>query len=140
MQPKGKLVATITHKPGHPLADKTGWVDKEKYMAYEAEKYAMENSHLWYTDGNRVVTFNYISDHMPDTRHMATNKIHSSKSTFRRDTKQSGCIEVGNEASTMFKPRKRVELSKRQRVDDIRRSIHELKNGRNIMNEIKSGK
>lgn len=29
--------------------------------------------------------------------HPVTGKVHDSKSTFRRDTKNSGCVEVGND-------------------------------------------
>lgn len=39
-----------------------------------------------------------ISDTMPAARHMASGKVHESKSAFRRDTKSFGCVEVGNDA------------------------------------------
>jgi hypothetical protein len=29
--------------------------------------------------------------------HPVTGKVHDSKSTFRRDTRNSGCVEVGND-------------------------------------------
>lgn len=32
------------------------------------------------------------------TRHMATGKTHESKSAFRQDTKNSGCVELGTDA------------------------------------------
>ena len=125
-------MARLTHKPGHPLADKTGWVDKEAYLEYEANKDYMENGHLRYTEGNREVRVGYINDIMEPTRHMGTGKIHTSKSKFRQDTKASGCIEVGNEVHRVLTPRKTIELDRRQRVNDIRRAVYELKNGRKI--------
>lgn len=39
-----------------------------------------------------------ISDAMPAALHMASGKTHESKSSFRRDTKSYGCIELGNDA------------------------------------------
>ena len=46
------------------------------------------------------------------------------------------CIEIGNEIPTVLKPRRRNELSKAKRKEDIRRAIYELKNGRNIKAEV----
>ena len=70
-----------------------------------------------------------ISDTMPATRHMATNRVHTSKAAFRADTKASGCIEVGNDSS-LGKVRAPVPLSREKRREDIRRTIYELRNGR----------
>lgn len=42
---------------------------------------------------------NVISDYTEKPLlHPVTGKVHESKSTFRRDTKNSGCIELGNDA------------------------------------------
>lgn len=71
-----------------------------------------------------------ISDTMDATRHMADGRVYTSKAQFREATRAAGCIEVGNETSTLLKPRERVELSREQRRDDIRRTIYELRNGR----------
>lgn len=67
-----------------------------------------------------------ISDEMPETRHMATGEYMTSKSKFRQATKASGCIEVGNETSTLLKPRKVIQLSRQDRRDAIRHSIQQL--------------
>jgi|SRR5882672_3805565 len=72
---------------------------------------------------------NVISDIMEPTRHMATGKYHTSKSEFRKDTKASGCIEIGNDSS-LYRPRPRVKLSSDNRKRDIKRAIDELKSGR----------
>ena len=72
---------------------------------------------------NRSVSV--ISDTMQPLRHMATGKVIDSKSQFRNETKASGCVELGNEA---IKPRTPIKLDRRQRVDDIRRAIYQLRN------------
>lgn len=69
-----------------------------------------------------------ISDIMPETRHMADGKTYTSKSEYRKATKAAGCIEVGNETATLLKPRKRVELDRGQRREDIQRTIYNLRN------------
>lgn len=42
-----------------------------------------------------------ISDNMPAARHMASGRYHESKTSFRRDTKSFGCVEVGDQAPTV---------------------------------------
>lgn len=69
-----------------------------------------------------------IVDEMPATRHMADGQYYTSKAKFRQATKDAGCIEVGNETSTLLKPRKPVEMDRARRRDDIRRAIYELRN------------
>lgn len=64
-----------------------------------------------------------ISDHMTEARHMADGQYYTSKSAFRKATKAAGCVEVGNEMSTLVKPRKRVQFSKEKRVHDIKQAI-----------------
>ena len=71
---------------------------------------------------------NVISDIMDPTRHMANNKMYTSKSQFRAATKAAGCVEIGNETATLLKPRKPATLDRGQRRDDIRRSIYQLRN------------
>lgn len=70
-----------------------------------------------------------ISDIMTETKHMATGRIHTSKSAFRQDTKASGCQEVGNDTS-MYCPRSPIKLNRLQRRDDIRKAIYDLRNGK----------
>lgn len=69
-----------------------------------------------------------ISDIMSETRHMANGKTYTSKSEYRKATKAAGCIEVGNETETLLKPRKRVELDRTVRREDIQRTIYDLRN------------
>lgn len=71
--------------------------------------------------------FHFIRDEMEPTRHMATGRMHTSKAKFRADTRAFGCIEIGdqkNYGKRQFVPK----LDKRQRVEDIKRAIYELRN------------
>lgn len=69
-----------------------------------------------------------ISDEMGETRHMADGKYYTSKAKFREATRAAGCIEVGNEAATLLKPRKKVELDRGARREAIQRAIYEIRN------------
>jgi hypothetical protein len=71
----------------------------------------------------------YISDNMDALWHPADNSFTDSKSQFRRLTKKHGCVEVGNDISTK-QTKTWIKPDKRQRVEDIKRAIYELKNGR----------
>jgi hypothetical protein len=64
-----------------------------------------------------------ISDCMSETRHMADGQYYTSKSAFRKATKAAGCVEVGNEMSTLTKARPRVQFSKEKRVHDIKQAV-----------------
>jgi len=69
-----------------------------------------------------------ISDEMTPLRHMADGRTYSSKHKFREATKAAGCIEIGNEQVTQR--RKPVLLDRRERREDIRRAINDLRDGR----------
>ncbi len=69
-----------------------------------------------------------IGDSMEPTRHMCDGKYYTSKHLFRETTKAHGCVEVGTDQSHL-KPRKPVPLDRRKRREDIKRTIHNLKNG-----------
>jgi hypothetical protein len=103
-------MTVFVHRPGHPQANEHGMVDRDLVVEenYGASAYV-------------------ISDTMEATRHMATGKYHTSKSEFRKDTRASGCIEVGNETATLTKPRKQVEMSREQRRNNIRQAINYLR-------------
>ena len=66
-----------------------------------------------------------ISDTMAPLKHMGTGKTIDSKSRFRAETKASGCVELGTEP---IKPRQPVRLDKRERRDEIRRVVYDLRN------------
>lgn len=69
-----------------------------------------------------------ISDYLPTgLKNHGTGKITDSKSEFRKMTRASGCIEMGNDAP---KPRAPQRLSREERRNDIGRAIYDLKNGR----------
>lgn len=71
---------------------------------------------------------NVISDEMPETRHMADGKMYTSKAKFRQATRDAGCVEVGNETSTLLKPRQQVQLDPAKRREDIRRAFYDARN------------
>lgn len=68
-----------------------------------------------------------ISDAMPALRHMASGRVHESKSTFRRDTKSYGCVEVGSDAPTK-RPKLDTKLPKPQQ--DIAEAWSQLEAGK----------
>ena len=104
---------TLVYRPDHPAANENGMVDRSISLSF--------------VPGNAP---NVISDAMPHTRHMCDGRYYDSKAKFREVTRAHGCVEVGNETSTLLKPRKPVELDRGQRREDIRSSLHELRNGR----------
>jgi hypothetical protein len=71
-----------------------------------------------------------ISDIMDPTQHMATGVFHTSKHKFREDTKASGCIEYGNDAQALPKPRKMILMDRGQRREQIRQALYQARNGR----------
>lgn len=110
-------MARFIYAPEHPEANGNGFIPAEVYYPW---KYGHSAS------GG----FNLIRDQMDPLRHMADGRTYDSKSQFRKVTKAHGCIEIGNEKEAALKPRKPVELDRRQRRDDIRRAKWELENGR----------
>lgn len=122
------------HQPDNPLANERGMVDEEAYHMYKYLNHETKRAII----GNQEVHINFISDTMNDTRHMINGKYYDSKHKFRQVTKQHGCIEVGNEEKFMMKPRQPKKLDKRQRRDDIKKAVYELRNGRDIKTEVRN--
>ena len=125
-----KKMARLKHKPGHHKADANGWVTEDDWNEYPYIGFYDDSK--YYTEGNQKKSVGYIADEMEPTRHMASGRYFTSKHKFREETRAYGCIEVGNETKTLLQKRKPIQLDKRQRVDDIKRSIYELKNGRKV--------
>ena len=75
----------------------------------------------------------FISDHMEATVHMADGRVFTSKKAFRDNTRAHGCIEVGDQKDYGKKRKSQPKLDKRQRKDDIRNAVNELKNGRKVI-------
>lgn len=126
-------MARYFHQPDNPLANERGMVDEEAYAMYN---YLHSGDSKRAIIGNQEVCINFISDTMPDTRHMSNGRYYDSKSKFRQVTKQHGCIEVGNEESFMMRPRAPKKLDKRQRREDIKKALWEVRNGRDIKTEV----
>jgi hypothetical protein len=106
----------MVYRPAHPDCNENGMVDR-----------CLTYAHVEHNDAPYVV-----SDTMEPTRHMCDGRTYDSKARFREVTRAHGCVEVGNETSTLLKPRKPIELDRGQRRDDIRRAMHELRNGRRV--------
>lgn len=102
----------LVYRPKHPGANANGMVDSR----IAGPKHP-----------GRPAPF-VISDIMEPTRHMVTGNYHTSKSEFRKETMAAGCIEVGNETATLLKPRQPIMPDRRQRGEDIKRAIHDLRN------------
>ena len=117
---------TSRYDPSHPLA-KDGWVSRSDYEI----GFHLTQDEYRAIIGNQEIRVHTISDIMQPMVHMCDGKLYDSKSKFRQTTKQHGCIEIGNETSTVLKPRKEVRLDQGQRRTDIKRAIWELNNGRN---------
>jgi hypothetical protein len=91
--------------------------------------YVMRNGNLVEKTAENANDAPYvITDEMGPLRHMADGKYYTSKHKFRAATKAAGCVEIGNEE--VVKRRKPVLLDRRQRREDIRRAIHDLRDGR----------
>lgn len=118
-------MVTYVRRVDHPNANENGMVTKDEAMEWD---YYNSKDNRAIID-NQLVQLNFISDCMPDTKHMVNGKMYSSKAAFRQATKAAGCIEVGNDSSHLnLKPRKPLELDRRQRREAIKKSIYDLKN------------
>lgn len=100
-------------------------VPKDEYLF---DRY-IKKEHLHMTVGNEKVNVNYISDIMEPTRHMADGKYYTSKAAFRAATRAAGCVEVGNETKYLLKKREPIKLDKKQRRENIKKAINDLKWG-----------
>ena len=70
-----------------------------------------------------------ISDEMDATRHMADNRMYTSKAKFRQATRAANCIEVGNELAALTRPRGHGSMPTREQRraqirDAVRRQLH----------------
>lgn len=66
-----------------------------------------------------------ITDTMQPVKHMGTGRTLESKSAFRKDTRASGCVEIGNET---VKPRAPIRLDRGERRDAIRQALYKARN------------
>ncbi len=102
-------MGAVVYRPDHPDANENGMVPVEiagpKNIKLGTSAYVISDN---------------LGAHL---RHMATGRYHDSKSEFRKDTKASGCVEVGNEATA--KPRKWIEPP--APGADIKRAIEQLR-------------
>lgn len=88
------------------------WVDLETWYQRRASNF--EEKAGYYVQ----------SDSMQALAHPVTGTVHDSKSTFRRDTRNSGCVEVGND-----KPRVKPSLSDMTRgLPPVHQQLYEALN------------
>ena len=72
-----------------------------------------------------------ISDQMAAARHPVTGEVLDSKSSFRRRTREAGCVELGNDAAAETS---RHPMPRGERIrDSIARAWSELEQGRPAM-------
>lgn len=102
-------MGTMVYRPNHPQANENGMVDRD--IAGPRH------------DKHGTAAYVISDDLGKPLRHMATGLYSDSKSVHRRMTKDSGCIEVGNDVNT--KPRKWIEPPKIG--PDIKRAIEQLR-------------
>lgn len=103
-------MTTWVYRPNHPQANENGMVDRS-IAGYEQKSSA---PHV-------------ISDSMEPMRHHGTGRVIDSKRAFSAETRAIGCVELGNES---IKPRKPILLDRGARREAIRKTLHELRNGR----------
>jgi hypothetical protein len=60
----------------------------------------------------------FISDTMDETEHPCDGKHYTSKSTFRKITRQNGCIEVGNDPQRFRTPQRKSDEAGLDRAID----------------------
>lgn len=128
-------MATYIYKPECYLANERGMVEKNYEYYMWLSSHQPDNRMMI---GNQVIEFRFSSDTMEPTRHMINGKYYTSKKKFRNETKARGCIEVGDQTSHLTKSRTPKQLSRRERRDDIKKALWEVRNGRDIVKEIKS--
>jgi len=99
---------TFIYKPNDPDSNENGIVEKGFYESIDAP--------------------NVISDEMGALVNHADGKMYTSKRRFRQATRDANCVEIGNESLvTKHTP---VQLDRRQRREDIRKAIHDIRDGR----------
>lgn len=101
---------TLVYRPHHPQANENGMVPIS-IAGPRVEK--------------RQATY-VISDSLPwHMKHPGTGEMIDSKSRFRQATRASGCVEVGTDPAAL-RPRPKFEVSEREIVMDVKRSIAEV--------------
>jgi hypothetical protein len=76
-----------------------------------------------------------ISDEMAPTRHMADGKHYTSKAKFRQATRRAGCIEVGNETTTLLKPRRTPAFDRETRRAEVRQMLRRQLRGETMRSQ-----
>ena len=111
---------TWVYRPNHPLACENGMAEKHLVIDEPVAASSLPRPYV-------------VSDSLGgEVKHMATGRMLDSKSEHRRLNKELGLVELGNEKSAHLKQERPAKLDKAQRKNDIRKAIHELRNGRRV--------
>lgn len=98
--------------------ERGSWVyDREKRKVVKASEY-------WANKPRPASAPMVISDTMDPTWHPATGMMADSKAAFRKMTRQSGCVEVGNEP-LKAKPRTETYATRKQRAEAIKQAYRQ---------------
>ena len=102
--------------------------DRETKKWYPSDEfYQLKASRAGESNRSELAFPMIISDQMDAIKHPATGLYSDSKSTFRRMTKASGCIEVGDQSPVVSRPNPiRSKEAKQDRVNHIKNAIGAL--------------
>ena len=102
--------------------------DRETGKWYKTDEWeALQASRSDYSGASDLPFPMILSDEMDACRHPATGLYTDSKSTFRKMTRSSGCVEVGDQSPTVKKKNHiRSKEAKQDRVNSIKRAMGKL--------------
>lgn len=108
------------YRPNHPLANENGMIERHLVDDGPVASSSLPRPYV-------------VSDSLGGgVKHLATGQILDSKSAHRRLNKELGLVELGNEKEAHLKQPAPPKLDKRQRKNDIRKAIKELREGRRV--------
>jgi len=73
------------------------------------------------TKGKAKPRIHIQTDEMPPAEHMATGEVFTSKSSFRRATKEAGCVEIGDQR---IKPSKPSWVEQKKEQETLKRQLY----------------
>lgn len=101
---------TLVYRPNHPRANSNGMVPISIAGPRNEKQQAV------------YVISDTLDRHL---KHPGTGEMIDSKARFRQATRASGCVEVGTDPAAS-RPRPKFEVSEREIVMDVKRSLAEL--------------
>lgn len=108
------------YRPNHPLANENGMIERHLVIDEPTAASALPRPYV-------------VSDSLGEpVKHLATGIYSDSKSFHHKKNRELGLVELGNEWKAHVSQPKPAKLDKRQRKNDIRKAISELRNGRRV--------